>query len=116
MKECVIKVQTQHHLDVIVGRVRSLGGKYEHYKYTAVNSKTMYTTYQGWLYQDLPVYVWLTSTDYAGLKAYLHNHDCGCKVFNTVQDAIEYLGLDIYSSILRDAVSKYSILEVLNNP
>lgn len=94
MKECVIKVQTQHHLDVIIGRVRSLGGTYEHYKYTAVDSKTMYTTYQGWLSQDLPVYVWLTSTDYAGLEAYLHNHDCGCEVMLSVQDAIEYLGLD----------------------
>ena len=114
MKECVIQVQSQHHLDVIIGRVLSLDGKYEHYKYTAVNSKTMYTIYQGWSYQDLPVYVWLTSTDYGGLKAYLHNHDCGCKVFNTVQDAIEYLGLDIYSSILRDAVSKYSIVCVLS--
>ena len=51
MKECVIQVQTQHHLDVIIGRIRSLGGKYEHYKYTAVNSKTMYTTYHGWLSQ-----------------------------------------------------------------
>ena len=110
MKECVIKVQTQHHLDVIIGYVRSLGGKYEHYNYTVVDGKTMYSTYQAWLSQGLPVYVWLTSTDYEGLKAYLHNHDCGCKVFNTVQDAIEYLGLDIYSSILRDAVSKYSIV------
>lgn len=94
MKKCVIKVQTQHHLDVIIGRIRSLGGKYEHYKYTAVNSKTMYTTYQGWLSHGLPVYVWLTSTHGDGLKAYLHNHDCGCKVFHTAQDAVEYLGLD----------------------
>lgn len=94
MKACVIKVQTQHHLDVIIGHVRSLGGKYKHYKYTAVNSKTMYTTYQGWLSQGLPVYVWLTSNAYDGLKAYLHNHTCGCKVFHTVQDAVEYLGLD----------------------
>lgn len=94
MKQCVIQVQTQHHLDVIIGRVRSLGGKYEHYKYTAVDSKTMYTTYQGWLSQDLPVYVWLTSTNYDGLTAYLHNHDCSCEVMLSVQDAIEYLGLD----------------------
>ena len=93
MKECVIKVQTQHHLDVIIGRVRSLGGKYEHYKYTAVDSKTMYTTYHGWLSQGLPVYVWLTSTDYEGLTAYLHNHDCSCEVMLSVQDAVEYLGL-----------------------
>ena len=94
MTECVIKVQTQHHLDVIIGYVRSLGGTYEHYKYTVVDSKTMYTTYQAWLAQGLPVYVWLTSTYHSGLKAYLHNHDCGCEVFHTVQDAIEYLGLD----------------------
>ena len=94
MKECVIKVQTQHHLDVIIGHVRSLGGKYEHYKYTMVNSKTMYTTYQAWLSQGLPVYVWLTSTHYDGLTAYLHNHTCGCEVFHTVQDAIEDLCLD----------------------
>lgn len=93
MKECVIKVQTRHHLDVIIGYVRSLGGKYEHFKYTAVDGKTMYTTYQWWLSQGLTVYVWLTSTYYDGLTAYLHNHDCGCKVFHTVQDAIEYLGL-----------------------
>lgn len=93
MKECVIQVQSQHHLDVIIGRVRSLGGKYEHFKYTAVDGKTMYTTYQWWLSQGLTVYVWLTSTYYDGLTAYLHNHDCGCKVFHTVQDAIEYLGL-----------------------
>ena len=93
MKQCVIKVQTQHHLDVIIGRVRSLGGKYEHYKYTAVNSKTMYTTYQAWLSQGLSVYVWLTNTNYGGLKAYLHNHDCSCEVMLSVQDAVEYLGL-----------------------
>lgn len=93
MKECVIKVQTQHHLDVIIGHVRSLGGKYEHYKYTAVHSKTMYTTYHGWLSQGLPVYVWLTSTNYDGLTAYLHNHDCSCEVMLSVQDAVEYLGL-----------------------
>ena len=94
MKECVIKVQTQHHLDVILGRVRSLGGKYEHYMYRAVNSKSMYTVYQEWLAQGLPVYVWLTNTNYDGLKAYLHNHNCACEVFHTVQDAVEYLGLD----------------------
>ena len=94
MKECVIKVQTQHHLDVIIGHVRSLGGKYEHHKYPAVDSKTMYTTYHGWLSQGLPVYVWLTSTNYDGLTAYLHNHDCSCEVMLSVQDAIEYLGLD----------------------
>ena len=94
MKECVIQVQSQHHLDVIIGRVRSLGGKYEHYKYTAVNSKTMYTTYQGWLSQGLSVYVWLTNTNYGGLKAYLHNHDCSCEVMVSVQDAVEYLGLN----------------------
>ena len=94
MKQCVIQVQTQHHLDVIIGRVRSLGGKYRHYNYLAVNSESMYTTYQGWLSQGLPVYVWLISGDYSGLTAYLHNHDCGCKVFHTVQDAVEYLGLD----------------------
>ena len=94
MKQCVIKVQTQHHLDVIIGRVRSLGGKYEHYEYMWVNSETMYTMYQDWADGDLPVYVWLTSTHYDGLTATLHNHDCGCKVFHTVQDAIEYLGLD----------------------
>lgn len=93
MKECVIKVQSQHHLDVIIGRVRSLGGKYEHYKYTAVNSKTMYTTYHGWLSQGLSVYVWLTNTNYGGLNAYLHNHDCSCDVLVSVQDAVEYLGL-----------------------
>lgn len=93
MKGCVIRVQSQHHLDVIIGRVRSLGGKYEHYEYISVNSKTMYTTYQAWLSQDLPVYVWLTSEHYGGLKAYIHNHDCGCKVMVSVQDAVEYLGL-----------------------
>lgn len=108
MKECVIKVQTQHHLDVIIGRVRSLGGKYVHFEYSPVSDGTMYDMYQGWLDMGLPVYVWLTSTDYDGLTAYLHNHDCGYKVFHTVQDAIEYLG--IYNSILRDAVSKYSIV------
>ena len=94
MKECVIKVQTQHHLDVIIGYVRSLGGKYEHYEYMGVNSETMYTIYQGWVDGNLPVYVWLTSTHFDGLTAYLHNHNCGCKVFHTVQDAVEYLGLD----------------------
>lgn len=93
MKECVIKVQTQYHLDAIIGRVRSLGGKYEHYEYTSVNSKSMYTTYQAWLANDLPVYIWLTSTHYDGLTAYLHNHDCSCEVMVSVQDAVEYLGL-----------------------
>ena len=94
MKACVIKVQTQHHLDVIIGRVRSLGGKYKHYNYVSLDSKSMYTTYQAWAYQGLPVYVWLTSTPCGGLTAYLHNHDCSCEVFCTVQDAVEYLGLD----------------------
>ena len=93
MKECVIKVQSQHHLDVIIGRVRSLGGKYEHYNFITVSSKTMYTTYQAWLSSGLPVYVLLNSNAYDGLTAYLHNHTCGCEVFHTVQDAIEYLGL-----------------------
>ena len=40
----------------------------------------------------LPVYVWLADQS-TGLKAYLHNHDCGCEVLS-VQDAVEYLGLD----------------------
>lgn len=93
MKECVIQVQSQHHLDVIIGRVRSLGGKYEHFDFITIDSKTMYTTYQGWLSQGLPVYGWLTSSDCSGLTVYLHNHDCDCVVFHTVQDAIEYLGL-----------------------
>ena len=93
MKACVIQVQSQHHLDVIIGRVRGLGGKYEHYKYTVVNSKTMYSTYQGWLDMGLPVYVWLADQS-TGLKAYLHNHDCGCEVLVSIQDAVEYLGLD----------------------
>lgn len=94
MKECVIKVQSQHHLDVIIGRARSLGGKYEHYKYIDVLNDTVYELYHGWLDMGLPVYVWLTSTHYSGLTAYLHNHDCSCEVFHTVQDAVEYLGLD----------------------
>ena len=93
MKECVINVQTQHHLDVIIGRVRSLDGKYEHHKYTSVNSNSMYTTYQAWVANVLPVYILLTSTHYDGLTAYLHNHDCGCEVMLSVQDAVEYLGL-----------------------
>lgn len=93
MRECVIQVQSQHHLDVIIGRVRSLGGKYEHYNFITVNSKTMYTTYQAWLSSGLPVYVLLTSNAYDGLTAYLHNHNCGCEVMVSIQDAIEYLGL-----------------------
>lgn len=93
MKECVIQVQSQHHLDVIIGRVRSLGGKYEHYNYVSVDSKSMYTTYQAWANLDLPVYIWLTGTHYGGLTGYLHNHDCGCEVMVSVQDAAEYLGL-----------------------
>lgn len=92
MKQCVVQVQSQHHLDVIIGRVRSLGGKYVHYGYTSVPSKTMYTVYQAWLRSGLPVYVWINAR--LGLDAYMHNHNCGCKVFQTVQDAIEYLGLD----------------------
>lgn len=97
MKECVVRVQTQHHLDVIIGRIRSLGGKYEHYEYIGVigvNSTSMYTTYQAWVYRDMPVYIWLTNTHYDGLTAYLHNHDCACEVFQTVQDAVEYFGLN----------------------
>ena len=93
MKECIIQVQSQHHLDVIIGRVRSLGGKYVHYNYVSVDSKSMYTTYQAWAHSNLPVYVWLTNTHYNGLTAYLHNHDCACEVLVSVQDAIEYLGL-----------------------
>lgn len=92
MKDCVIQVQSQHHLDVIIGRVRSLGGKYEHYKYIHSPSDTVYELYQGWLDMGLPVYILLANQS-TGLKAYLHNHDCGCEVFNTVQDAVEYLGL-----------------------
>ena len=90
MKECVIKVQTQHHLDVIIGRVRSLGGKYKHCSYGSVD---IYTAYQEGLDLGLPTYMWLTVSS-TGLTAYLHYHDCECKVFHTVQDAIEYLGLD----------------------
>lgn len=93
MKECVIQVQSQHHLDVIIGRVRSLGGKYEHLEYSHVPDGTMYDMYQGWLDIGLPVYVWLTNTHYDGLTAYLHNHDCSCEVMVSVQDAVEYLGL-----------------------
>ena len=93
MKECVIQVQTQHHLDAIIGRVRSLGGKYKHHEYTSVNSKSVYTIYQACLANDLPAYIWLTSTHYDGLTAYLHNHDCSCEVMVSVQDAVEYLGL-----------------------
>lgn len=93
MKECVIQVQTQHHLDVIIGRVRSLGGKYEHHMYTSVNSKSMYAIYQEWVQRGLPVCIWLISTHYDGLTAYLHNHDCEYEVLVSVQDAVEYLGL-----------------------
>lgn len=92
MKECVIQVQTQHHLDAIIGRVRSLGGKYAHQKYLGVPSVTVYTLYQGWLDMGLPVYVWLVNQS-TGLTAYLHNHNCGCEVMVSVQDAVEYLGL-----------------------
>lgn len=92
MKECVIKVQSQHHLDVIIGRVRSLGGKYKHYEYSHVPDGTMYDVYQGWLDMGLPVYVWLANQS-TGLNAYLHNHDCSCDVLVSVQDAVEYLGL-----------------------
>lgn len=92
MKECVIRVQSQHHLDVIIGRVRSLGGKYEHFKYSHAPDGTMYDMYQCWLDMGLPVYVWLADQS-TGLKAYLHNHDCDCEVMVSVQDAVEYLGL-----------------------
>ena len=92
MKECVIQVQTQHHLDVIIGRVRSLGGKYEHFEYSHVPNDTVHTLYQGWLDMGLPVYIWLVNQS-TGLKAYLHNHDCSCEVMVSMQDAIEYLGL-----------------------
>lgn len=92
MKYCVIQVQSQHHLDVILGRVRSLGGKYRHYNYISVNSKSIYTTYQAWVDMGLSVYMWITVSS-TGLNAYLHNHDCGCKVMVSVQDAVEYLGL-----------------------
>lgn len=92
MKECVIRVQSQHHLDVIIGRVRSLGGKYKHYPYTGVPSNTVYELYHGWLGMGLPVYIWLYNQS-TGLKAYLHNHKCSCEVMVSVQDAVEYLGL-----------------------
>lgn len=91
MKECVIRVQSQHHLDVIIGRVRSLGGKYEHFEYNLVPDGTMYDMYQGWLDMGLPMYVWLYN--WSGLVAKLHNHDCSCEVMVSVQDAVEYLGL-----------------------
>lgn len=92
MKECVIKVQTQHHLDVIIGRVRSLGGKYRHCNGISVNSKSIYTTYQAWIDMGLSVYMWITVSS-TGLNAYLHSHDCSCEVLVSVQDAVEYLGL-----------------------
>ena len=92
MKECVIKVQTQHHLDVIIDRVRSLGGKYRHCNYICVDSKSIYTTYQAWLDMGLSVYMWIAVSS-TGLNAYLHNHDCSCEVMVSMQDAIEYLGL-----------------------
>ena len=92
MKGCVIRVQSLHHLDAIIGRVRSLGGKYAHHKYLGVPSVTVYTLYQGWLDMGLPVYVWLVNQS-TGLTAYLHNHNCGCEVMVSVQDAVEYLGL-----------------------
>lgn len=91
MKQCVVKVQSQHHLDVIIGRVRSLGGKHKHYKFISVPSETVYTVYQSWIDMELPTYVWLECTQ--GLTSHLHNHTCNCKVFHTVQDAIDYLGL-----------------------
>ena len=91
MKECVIRVQSQHHLDVIIGRVRSLGGKYRHYHYTAVPNNTVYELYRGWLDMGLPVYMWLYN--WSGLVVELHTHDCGCKVLS-IQDAVEYLGLN----------------------
>ena len=93
MKECVIKVQTQHHLDVIIGRVRSLGGKYKHCRYINVAGTSVYMAYQEGLDLGLPTYTWITVSS-AGLNVYLHNHDCGCEAFSTVQDAVEYLGLD----------------------
>lgn len=92
MKECVIRVQSQHHLDVIIGRVRSLGGKYWHYHYPDVPNNTVYELYHGWLDMGLPVYMWLHN--WSELVAELHNHDCSCEVMVSVQDAVEYLGLD----------------------
>lgn len=91
MKECVIRVQSQHHLDVIIGRVCSLGGKYEHFEYSHAPDGTVYTLYQHWVDDGFPVYLWLHN--WCGLVAYLHNHDCGCEVMVSVQDAVEYLGL-----------------------
>lgn len=92
MNECVIRVKSQHHLDVIIDRVRSLGGKYEHHKYVSVPSDTMYTIYRAWVDSGLPVYMWLHN--WGSLVAEIHNHDCSCEVQMSVQDAIEYLGLN----------------------
>ena len=87
MKQCVVQVQSQHHLDVIIGRVRSLGGKHVWWW----NDSNMYSTYNDW---SKYCYMWLFINTKGQLEAHMHNHNCNCKVFMTVQDAIEYLGLD----------------------
>ena len=87
MEECVIKVQTQHHLDVIIGRVRSLGGKHVWW----LGYSNVYTEYNDW---PESCYMWLCINTKGQLEAHMHNHACGCEVFHTVQDAVEYLGLD----------------------
>lgn len=92
MKQCVVQVQSQHHLDVIIGRVRSLGGELVYTVYAGIDSSNVYTQYKEYLRLGLPVFIKLDAWD--DLRCMLYNHNCQCEVFQTVQDAIEYLGFD----------------------
>ena len=91
MKQCVVQVQSQHHLDVIIGRVRSLGGALVYTKYLDIDNSNVYAQYTEYLRLGLPAFIKLDAWD--SLRCMLYNHNCCCEVFHTVQDAIEYLGL-----------------------
>lgn len=92
-KGVCVRVSTRHQLDYVVGRVRALGGVYEHWHYDTHD--TMYDQFS--TYNNTPVayigcYLWVHYSGISGrMEVQMHNHNCNVPVFSTWADALAYL-------------------------
>ena len=92
-KGVCVRVSTRHQLDYVVGRVRALGGVYEHWNYDTHD--TMYDQFS--TYNNTPVaydgcYLWVVYfRSINKIMVQMHNHNCNVPVFSTWADALAYL-------------------------
>lgn len=92
-KGVCVRVSTRHQLDYVVGRVRALGGVYEHWNYGTHD--TMYDQFS--TYSSTPTaydgcYLWVFYRSVnKRIEVHIHNHNCNVPVFSTWADALAYL-------------------------